>query len=81
MAGWLKSRLINCGKTRSDSARASALGCPQKLGKSDMTKSPSLSAQYSLRGTSILMWVRIPFNPMSLANLISFFMNSSVGKV
>ena len=81
MAGWLKSRLMSCGSVRSDSRRASGVGFPQKLGKSDMMSSPSLSAQYNLRGTSILMCVLMPFRPISLAICISLRINSSLGKV
>jgi hypothetical protein len=46
-----------------------------------MMSTPSLSAQYSFRGVSILMCSRSPFNPICRARRISIRVKESLGKV
>ena len=78
--GWLKSRRTMPRKAVSHSCRIAASGSPQLFGTSAMTRTPSRSAQYSLRGTSTLTWVRIALSPSRRAIRISSRIASSVGQ-
>ena len=81
MDGWLKSRFTIPSKQSQCSANILSHTAPQAFGTSAWMRSPSLSAQYSLRGTSAFTCTRLPVSASRFERRMSFFMNSSVGNV